>query len=65
MCRYGTRVLMLLGMTGAIAWIAVPLHRRGLEATAQALGALLVELPNWLPFAVVGALLLAVAPATR
>src|SRR5690625_1098233 len=38
----GTRVLMLLGATGAIAWIAVPLHRRGLRATAQTLGALLV-----------------------
>ena len=38
----GTRVLMLLGVTGAIAWIAAPLHRRGLQATAQTLGALLV-----------------------
>lgn len=38
----GTRVLMLLGVTGAIAWIAVPLHRRGIRATAQTMGALLV-----------------------
>lgn len=38
----GARALMLLGVTGAIAWTAVPLHRRGLEATAQTLGALLV-----------------------
>ncbi|GHD30434.1 hypothetical protein GCM10007147_32220 [Nocardiopsis kunsanensis] len=37
----GARVLMLLGVTGTIAWIAVPLHRRGLRATAQTLGALL------------------------
>ncbi|WP_152436885.1 SCO7613 C-terminal domain-containing membrane protein [Nocardiopsis xinjiangensis] len=40
----GTRALMLLGVTGAVAWTVVPLHRRGLAATAQALGVLLVVL---------------------